>query len=122
LLSAASYSSAETEMYAYRKLGDACKEVSLMDQPNAVLLFTSMDECCANMFWFDLKGCIARSQIKPAPTIYRFYPTWIRGQLCSAKETFDDWEDSYSSLEECCESHFSWDYSACCGSRNMGGC
>ena len=122
LLTAVSYSSGEKHMHVYRKLGDTCKEVPLMDQPDEILLFTSMDECCANMFWFDLRGCIERSQTDPAPIRYRFYPTWIRGQLCGAKETFDDWEDSYVSLEECCESHFSWDFSACCGSRNMGGC
>jgi hypothetical protein len=119
LLLAASDSSQKAE--SYRKKGDVCKELS-EDETGAVLLFASLEECCANMFWFDMDGCISRSHFEPKPSLPRFYPTWIRGQLCSTKESFDDWEESYLSLSECCESHFSWDFIACCSSTNMGGC
>ena len=45
----------------------------------------------------------------------RFYPTWSQGQLCSSKSSssFESWEESYTSLEECCDVSFSWDYDAC---------
>jgi hypothetical protein len=52
----------------------------------------------------------------------RFYPTYIFGTLCHSKTLFDSWEQSYTSLKDCCESHFSWDLAACCSSLNMGGC
>jgi len=52
----------------------------------------------------------------------RFYPTYISGQLCHSKTMFDDWEESFETLKECCESFFSWDFEACCSSLNMGGC
>ena len=51
-----------------------------------------------------------------------FYPTWISGQLCNSKTSFDSWEESFTTLAECCKAHYSWDYSACCKSYNMGGC
>ncbi|KAL3817219.1 hypothetical protein ACHAXA_001711 [Cyclostephanos tholiformis] len=56
------------------------------------------------------------------PLARRFYPTYMHGRLCRSKSTFDSWEQSYASLRECCESHFSWDLTACCGSLDMGGC
>jgi len=52
----------------------------------------------------------------------RFYPTYIFGTLCHSKTLFDRWEQSYTSLKDCCEAHFSWDLAACCSSLNMGGC
>jgi len=52
----------------------------------------------------------------------RFYPTFVLGQLCNSKISFDSWEESYGSLEECCTTHFSWNYEACCKSKGMGGC
>jgi len=115
-------SNVKTDTHVFHKKGDVCEKMSSGDQIDAILLFDSLDECCANMFWFDMTGCISRSQHLPQQNMSRFYPTWIRGQLCSSKETFDDWEDTYFTLQECCESHFSWDYSACCASSSMGGC
>lgn len=52
----------------------------------------------------------------------RFYPTYISGQLCHSKNSFDSWEQSHGTLKECCDAHFSWDLEACCSSLNMGGC
>lgn len=52
----------------------------------------------------------------------RFYPTYISGQLCQSKTAFDSWEQSHSSLKECCEAFFIWDFEACCSSLGMGGC
>lgn len=51
-----------------------------------------------------------------------FYPTYIAGELCHSKTSFDSWEESYGTLKECCETFFSWDFEACCNSLNMGGC
>jgi hypothetical protein len=53
---------------------------------------------------------------------HRYYPTYVRGKLCQSKSTFDSWEQSHATLRECCDSHFSWDLTACCGSLDMGGC
>lgn len=116
-------SSLETNFELYHKKGNVCEVLSLEDQDVPALSFESIHECCANMFWFDMEGCILRSQsTDPSSSISRFYPTWIGGQLCSSKELFDTWEDSYLTLKECCEAHFAWDYSGCCASLNMGGC
>lgn len=52
----------------------------------------------------------------------RFYPTYISGELCNSKTSFDSWEESYGTLRECCEAFFSWDFEACCSSLNTGGC
>ena len=43
----------------------------------------------------------------------RYYATWNPTQLCGVKRNFDAWEESYDSLEECCEMKFAWDYDAC---------
>lgn len=51
-----------------------------------------------------------------------FHPTFVFGQYCNSKISFDSWEVSYETLEECCTTHFSWDYEACCKSKGMGGC
>lgn len=45
----------------------------------------------------------------------RYYATWNPSQLCGMKSNFDAWEESYESLEECCEMKFAWDYDACIG-------
>eukprot|EP00986_Skeletonema_menzelii_P004835 scaffold1697_cov108-Skeletonema_menzelii.AAC.1 len=52
----------------------------------------------------------------------RFYPTFVSGQLCQSKNSFDSWEVSYETLEECCSTHFFWDYEGCCKAEGMGGC
>mmetsp|Transcript_24735 Transcript_24735/g.44427 ORF Transcript_24735/g.44427 Transcript_24735/m.44427 type:complete len:105 (+) Transcript_24735:42-356(+) len=43
----------------------------------------------------------------------KYYATWNPTKLCSTKSTFDAWENSYASLEECCEEVFGWDYEDC---------
>jgi hypothetical protein len=122
LLSLSDETDGKPDSHFFHKNGDTCNAMTPEDQEISSLIFASIDECCANMFWFDMAGCVSRSQSKPLPTIPRFYPTWVRGELCSSKEVFDDWEDSYATLQECCESHFSWDMSACCSTKEMGGC
>lgn len=52
----------------------------------------------------------------------RFYPTYLAGELCHSKTSFESWEESYETLRECCEAVFSWDFEACCSSLDMGGC
>jgi len=85
-----------------------------------VMYFDTLDTCCANMFWYDIGGCISRSsklvedssrKNKEATT--RFYPTYVAGKLCHSKTKFDSWEQSYTSLQECCKAHFNWDLTAC---------
>ena len=49
----------------------------------------------------------------------RYYATWNPSQLCGMKSSFDAWEESYESLEECCEMKFSWDYDACMASEQQ---
>lgn len=48
----------------------------------------------------------------------RHYATYSEGKLCSSKSStkFDSWEESYASLDDCCEGSFSWDYKSCMGS------
>jgi len=55
----------------------------------------------------------------PQQTTERYYATWNPTQLCGQKSTFDAWEESYESLEECCEMKFSWDYDACMASSEQ---
>ena len=47
-----------------------------------------------------------------------YYPSYADDELCSSKSSskFESWEESYSSLDECCESAFNWEYDACMGS------
>jgi hypothetical protein len=53
------------------KTGDMCNsKVSLGDWDlfstadwNEVALFDTLDECCANMFWHDIDGCLSRSRV-----------------------------------------------------------
>jgi hypothetical protein len=85
-----------------------------------VMYFDTLDTCCANMFWYDMDGCIARSSKsvedsskKSKVAITRFYPTYVAGKLCHSKTKFDSWEQSYTSLQECCKAHFNWDLTAC---------
>ena len=63
------------------------------------------------------------SEVAPVRSV-RYYATWIDGQLCSFKSSssFEKWEDSFSSLAECCEIAFAWYYDACFDSLEMGGC
>lgn len=104
--------------------------------------FDSLLECCVNEFWYAIESCLSestRSTDAPAaatddgyePLLQdsltstdgkRFYPTYIPGQLCHSKQTFDSWEEHYGTLRECCEERFSWDIEECCNSLDMGGC
>jgi len=47
----------------------------------------------------------------------RYYPTYTEGNLCSSKPIadFESWEELYTSLADCCDAAFSWDYDACVG-------
>ena len=77
-----------------------------------------------------MEGCIARSHVADfqplteeevlsleyssvVSDVPRFYPTFISGQLCHSKKSFDAWEESHDTLKECCQTHFSWDYEEC---------
>lgn len=56
----------------------------------------------------------------PTPERYvdkslRFYPTYSEDNTCSSKsaKAFESWEESFDSLEDCCEAMFSWDIDTC---------
>jgi len=121
----------------FRESGDFCAsfdEDERLSSDGFTTHFSSLDECCANIFWYDMEGCIARSRVADfqplteeevlsleyssvVNDVPRFYPTFISGQLCHSKTSFDAWEESYESLEDCCQTHFLWDYDACMKNR-----
>eukprot|EP00804_Cyclotella_cryptica_P018455 CCRYP_004298-RA/>CCRYP_004298-RA protein AED:0.45 eAED:0.45 QI:0/-1/0/1/-1/0/1/0/133 len=45
----------------------------------------------------------------------KYFASFTDGSYCSSKSasSFESWEESFSSLEECCEMAFSWDLDAC---------
>ncbi len=45
----------------------------------------------------------------------RYYATYSEDEMCASKATskFESWEESFVSLEECCQMAFSWDVDAC---------
>mmetsp|Transcript_13591 Transcript_13591/g.29553 ORF Transcript_13591/g.29553 Transcript_13591/m.29553 type:complete len:199 (+) Transcript_13591:127-723(+) len=47
----------------------------------------------------------------------RYYATYAEGESCSSKSiaSFESWEESHASLEDCCDVAFSWDYDSCMG-------
>jgi hypothetical protein len=47
----------------------------------------------------------------------KYFASYTEGSLCSTKSaaSFERWEESFSSLEECCEIAFSWDMDTCLG-------
>lgn len=47
----------------------------------------------------------------------RYYATYDEGRPCKSKSIseFEQWDESFGTLEECCEVSFSWDYDACLG-------
>lgn len=47
---------------------------------------------------------------------FLFYVTWESGALCNKKPAgdFNSWEQSYTSLQTCCEEKFGYDYDNCC--------
>ena len=117
----------------FRESGDFCASFDDDERRSSdgfTTHFSSLDECCANIFWYDMEGCIARSHVADfqplteeevlsleyssvVSDVPRFYPTFISGQLCHSKTSFDAWEESHDTLKECCQTHFSWDYEEC---------
>ena len=122
----------------FYRVGDRCVATQKSKEDKNTVLYSTAFECCANEFWVDIDGCIALSHDGPgtiattsqpveavaatADGKHRFYPTYLPGQLCHLKDTFDSWESSYRTLKECCDAHFPGDRDACCGSLEMGGC
>ena len=47
--------------------------------------------------------------------VVRYYATWNPTSPCSPKSStsFDAWEESYTSLMDCCEEKFGWDLDTC---------
>jgi len=53
---------------------------------------------------------------------FLWYVTWESGSLCNKKAAgdFNAWEQSYTSLQTCCEEKFSYDYDNCCNPTAPG--
>lgn len=51
----------------------------------------------------------------PDSSAVRYYATYSEDEMCSSKATskFESWEEPFVSLEECCQTAFSWDVDAC---------
>ena len=45
----------------------------------------------------------------------RYYATYTNGQSCTSKSSseFESWEESFGTLDECCDMNFTWDYDSC---------
>mmetsp|Transcript_27474 Transcript_27474/g.56258 ORF Transcript_27474/g.56258 Transcript_27474/m.56258 type:complete len:161 (+) Transcript_27474:307-789(+) len=72
-------------------------------------------DAISNASQFHLEENFTEPGIADVGEAIRFYPTWSDGERCSSKvsTSFESWEESYSSLDECCDEIFSWDYHAC---------
>merc|ERR1711862_129083 len=76
--------------------------------------------CAVEVYW-DVDGCVSRSHHHidhGDSTAPRYYATYIKGQLCGKKLSFDTWETAYHTLEECCEENFYFDIEECLKSKN----
>jgi len=87
--------------------------------------YTELKDCCTNKWSWDYAKCCNGEGLggcgDPPPTV-KYYPTWQDGKLCQSKTSFDGWEVSYDTLEDCCTSTFAYAFEACCLSDGMGGC
>lgn len=47
----------------------------------------------------------------------RYFASYSDDKMCSSKSTasFESWEESFESLDECCQIAFSWDLHTCLG-------
>jgi hypothetical protein len=87
--------------------------------------YEELKDCCTDKFSWDYAKCCSGEGLggcgDPPPTV-KYYPTWQDGKLCQSKTSFDEWEQSYDTLADCCTSSFAYAYEACCQSDGMGGC
>lgn len=91
--------------------------------------FDSLEACCIAKFSYDIKGCCESEGMggcggsgNDEPPPLRYFATWKQGKLCESKRVFEDWEQPFDSLQDCCNEKFSYDYEACCQSNGQGGC
>ena len=100
--------------------------------------FSSHQECCEQAFSWDVDACLestdyleqlpselreliaSAEQESTKPTRanesrVKYFASYAEGSLCASKSvsSFESWEDTFESLEECCEVAFSWDMDAC---------
>jgi hypothetical protein len=95
--------------------------------------FATLEDCCKIAFSWDVEACmdsylaelpselvkliasteLSESQYESTPSNsgIMYFASYTEGSLCSTKSaaSFESWEESFSSLEECCEMAFSWD-------------
>lgn len=123
--------SSPTKYYANWIKGQLCDAKPANEFQSWELPYSTLDECCNEKFSYDMDGCCASqgmggcadsSNNNDPPSPLRYYPTWSTGKLCQAKSAFEDWEQSYVTLQDCCDEHFSYSHGECCGSEGMGGC
>ena len=63
-----------------------------------------------------LSTCVVQAQEM------KWYVTWTAGSLCDKKPAadFESWEQSFTSLQTCCEEKLSYDYDNCCNPTAPG--
>jgi len=99
--------------HTYVANGERCEE---SETTSLDTIYETLSLCCAVEVYWDVEGCVSRSyhHIDHSDTTApRYYATYIKGQLCSSKNSFDSWETSYDSLERCCEEVFFFDLDEC---------
>jgi len=106
------------DKHAYVANGERCEEseTNLLDTT-----YETLRLCCAVEVYWDVDGCVSRSHHHidhGDSTAPRYYATYIKGQLCGKKLSFDTWETAYHTLEECCEENFYFDSEECLKSKN----
>ena len=93
--------------------------------------FTSLHECCELRFSWDMDGCLnnelpeelvelivsAVAEHRTEVTSADMYFAAYENGSCLPKDAslFESWEESFSTLRECCEMSFSWNVEACLG-------
>jgi len=106
------------EEHAFVANGERCEE----SETNSLdTTYVTLSLCCAVEVYWDVEGCVSRSHHHidhGDTTAPRYYATYLKGQLCGSKKSFDSWESSYDSLEQCCEEMFFFDLDECLESKS----
>ena len=81
--------------------------------------YNNLHDCCLQWFGWNVEQCCADGGGCPELGIEaraeRFFPTWISGRLCDSKTSFYEEEESFATLDECCDKWFADDLSCYAG-------
>jgi len=91
--------------------------------------YEDLSECCTNHYQWDINACCSKGGgcpdmgiaaiadvVDESGQIVGFYPAYGKdGKLCDSKlaSAFETWENNYSTLDECCDVHFSYNLQSC---------